>query len=408
METHRRRRLLLINTVVNSGSTGRITEQLGMASQAEGWDCLVAYGRTNNNSALPTYKIGSSWDSALHGILTRVTDRHGLGSRTATIGLIRRIEQYKPDIVHVHNIHGYYLNYEILFEFLRSIAVPIVWTLHDCWPFTGHCAHFEFVNCHKWKTHCHRCPQVREYPKSLGVDNSNDNHSRKMAAFSNLENLTIVTPSDWLSKLVGDSFLRNYPVNVINNGVDMSLFKQVESDLRRKHKLQSKKIILAVASTWSERKGLNFLSELSDSLAEEESLVVIGLSNSQAKALSAAVVSLPRTESILELASWYSTANVLVNLTLEDNFPTVNIESQACGTPVVTFDSGGSRETILPGCGGVVARGNIDQLLSTCRELFETQTVESRSVCSLAASNRFSMAAFVSAYLELYARKAGT
>jgi len=250
------RTLLQINSVVNSGSTGRIAEEIGQTAISQGWESYIAYGRNKRLSQSQLIKIGTDWDIKMHGLQTRLFDRHGLGSKSATQIFIKQIEAIKPDIIHLHNIHGYYLNIEVLFNFLASTQIPVLWTLHDCWPFTGHCVYFDFVGCKKWLTQCNNCPQTRTYPASFFLDRSTQNFNLKKELFTGVHNLTLVPVSQWLANLLRQSFLKNLPIQVINNGIDIETFKPVPSNnLRFKFKLQSKFIIIGVANIWSERKG---------------------------------------------------------------------------------------------------------------------------------------------------------
>ena len=218
-------KLLLLNASANTGSTGRIAEEIGLLAQQAGYEVRFAYGRKAVNSKLPLIRIGNKWDMRWHGLKSRMWDAHGFGSKRATMALIKELEVWKPDIINIHNLHGYYINIEVLFEYLKKEQIPVVWTFHDCWPFTGHCAHFERVGCDRWKTECHHCPNRGGYPESWMIDHSTANYYRKKETFNGIKNLTIVTPSEWLANHVQSSFLRNYPVQVINNGVDLEIFK---------------------------------------------------------------------------------------------------------------------------------------------------------------------------------------
>lgn len=340
---------LLINEVCGIGSHGRICTDLAQLLTSQGHQCKIAYGR---DGYVPepyrkyAMRIGTDFDVRLHGLRTRILDSTGFGSRRATERFIESVKKFDPDIIHLHNLHGYYVNIEVLFSYLVSTGKPVIWTLHDCWAFTGHCAHFDYVNCEKWKTHCAACPNKGEYPKSLLLDRSYRNFEDKKRLFTSVKNMTIVTPSNWLAGMVRQSFLNKYPVVVIHNGIDLSVFKPTPSDFRLRHGLEGKRIVLAVASTWDKRKGYDDLIKLSSLLDEIHQLVIVGLSEKQKKALPGNVIGILRTNNVTELAALYSTADVLVNPTYEDNFPTVNLEALACGTPVITYDTGGSPECI--------------------------------------------------------------
>jgi glycosyltransferase involved in cell wall biosynthesis len=340
-------RVLQINTVCGRGSTGRIVLDIHKTLLQMGYESYVAYGRPPAIDCLGAIKIGSKFDLYSHVLLTRFFDLHGFGSKRATKIFLKKIDEMDPDIIHLHNIHGYYMNIELLFDYLKQKNIPVVWTLHDCWAFTGHCTYFDYIGCERWKTGCHKCPQKKRYPASYFLDNSRKNYETKKRLFTGLKKMVIVTPSRWLANLVKESFLKEYPVEVIPNGIDTNVFKPTPSDFRKKYGLEGKFIILGVANVWEERKGLNYFLELSRMLRDDEVIVLVGLNKKQIKTLPNSIVGIPKTNSPVELAKIYSAADIFVNPTLEENYPTVNLEAQACGSYVITFDSGGCRETIL-------------------------------------------------------------
>ena len=356
-------KLLLLNATANTGSTGRIAEEIGLLAQQSGSEVRFAYGRQAVNSRLPHIKIGGKWNVRWHGVVSRLFDAHGFGSRNATKALIKELEVWKPDIVNIHNLHGYYIHVGILFEYLKRVQIPVVWTFHDCWPFTGHCSYFDRYNCRKWETECHHCPNRKGYPESWFLDRSKSNFHRKSQLFNGLENLTIVTPSAWLAQHVSRSFLKGYPVKVINNGVDLKVFQpQINPEIFAKYSIESKPFVLGVASIWDKRKGLDDFIALSRSLASDIQIVLVGLSTQQAAQLPKGIVAIARTESQAELAALYSAASVFVNPTYVDNFPTTNIEALACGTPVITYRTGGSPEAVYENTGLVVEKGDVEGL----------------------------------------------
>ncbi len=356
-------KLLLLNASANTGSTGRIAEEIGLLAQQSGYEVRFAYGRKAVNSRLPLIKIGNQWDMRLHGVVSRLWDAHGFASRRATKALIKELEAWKPDIVNIHNLHGYYINIELLFEYLKRVQIPVVWTFHDCWPFTGHCSYFDRYDCRKWETECHHCPNRKGYPESWFFDRSKTNFRLKKDIFNGLENLTIVTPSAWLANHVSRSFLKNYPVKVIHNGVDMKVFHpQINSEIARKYGIENKTFVLGVASIWDRRKGLDDFIGLRKLLAADIQIVLVGLTADQAKDLPANIKAISRTENQQELAALYSAASVFVNPTYVDNFPTTNIESLACGTPVITYSTGGSPEAVDAETGIIVEKGDVEGL----------------------------------------------
>ena len=355
-------KILQINSVCGVGSTGRIATDLYKVLEEQGHECKIAYGRGTAPEGIDSIKIGSNLDNYIHVFKTRVFDKHGFGSVSATKKFIEKVKEYDPDIIHLHNIHGYYINIEILFNYLKEANKPVVWTLHDCWAFTGHCSHFDYVGCDKWKNGCNNCIQKNEYPSSKVMDNSKFNYEKKKELFTSVKNMTIVTPSKWLANLVRESFLGKYSVEVINNGIDLDVFKPTESDFRERYNLQDKFIVLGVASVWTERKGLKYFIELSKELSDDYKVVVVGVTEKQKKELPNNILAITRTNNVKELAEIYTAVDVFVNPTLEDNFPTTNLEALACGTPVITFNTGGSVESIDNKNGIVVYEKDLNAL----------------------------------------------
>lgn len=367
------KKLLQINVVVNSESTGRIAEEIGQVAINAGWDSYIAYGREKKQgSSSKLIRIGGECDIRLHGIQTRVFDNHSLGhsSRKATKQLIKRIEEIKPDIIQLHNVHGYYLNVNVLFNYLNTKDIPLVWTLHDCWPFTGHCSHFDYIGCEKWKKYCHKCPLTKGYPSSLIFDRSFKNFEDKKKLFTSLKNQTFIPVSKWLSSLLNQSFLGIYPSRLIHNGINTQTFYPKNNDrIRKKYNLGNRFTILGVANTWSLPKGLNDFIWLSSALGDEFRIIIVGVSSKQKEKLPPSVIGVERTDSVDELAEFYSASDLFVNPTYQDNFPTTNIEALACGTPVITYHTGGSPETIDDTTGVVVEKGDRKKLLHAIFEI---------------------------------------
>ena len=384
-------KILQINSVCGRQSTGKIAASIKKELNRNGHTCVIAYGEENSIVDADDYHIGSEKDRYIHGVYTRMLDAHGFASQKATQRLIHFIENFKPDIIHLHNLHGYYLHVESLFRFLKAYKVPVVWTLHDCWPFTGHCTYFSFIGCEKWKEVCNNCPQHMEYPSSI-LDRSEKNFRLKKELFSEIENLTIVTPSYWLKSLVKQSFLQKHNCVVIPNGIDINVFRKRNSSLREKYRLEGKKIILGVASVWNTRKGLPYFCELAHILDDSYQIVLIGLSKKQIIELPKEILGISNTENQVQLAQWYSTADVFVNPTLEDNYPTTNIESIACDTPVITFDTGGSGESAAQ-YGTVLREKTAEAIYHHLNDHFYNKIANIES---------FGQKAFVQKYMKLY------
>lgn len=359
-------RILIINSVCGIGSTGRICADLAQQFEKDGHEVKIAYGRSGyvpEKFKKYAVRIGTDFDVKLHALRTRLFDTHGFGSKSATKKFLKWADEFNPDLVWLHNIHGYYINIEMLFDWLKSRPqTQVKWTLHDCWAFTGHCSYFTMANCNKWQTQCSNCPQIKTYPSSL-YDNSKNNFERKKAAFTGVKNMTLITPSKWLADLAKQSFLKEYPVEVIYNTIDKNIFKPTPSDFRKKYNLENKKIILGVASVWEERKGLKDFLKLAQVLDEKYVIVLVGVSDKQIKTLPKNCIGIKRTSSPQELAQIYTAADVFFNPTYEDNYPTVNLEAQACGCPVITYDTGGCRETIYTANSKIIPVGKWGDIL---------------------------------------------
>jgi putative colanic acid biosynthesis glycosyltransferase len=397
------KKLLQINSVVNSGSTGRIAEEIAHTAIASGWESYIAFGRNERYSESNLIRIGNDLGIKMHGLQTRLFDRHGLGSVKSTKLFIQQVDKIKPDIIHLHNIHGYYINIEILFNYLSKVDVPVVWTLHDCWSITGHCTHFSYVGCEKWRTKCYSCPQKNEYPASLFIDRSEKNYILKNELFNSLSNLTLVPVSQWLSDILKDSFLQKYPSSVINNGINTSVFKPTgNNEFRERYGLQNKFILLGVASIWSQRKGLEDFIELSKTLGADYQIILVGLTRKQKDQLPVEILGIERTESVEELAELYASSDVYINTTYEDTFPTTNLESLACGTPVITYNTGGSPESIDESTGIVVEQGNISKLVEAIRVIKDNGKQYYSDACVNRVNRLYKKEDRYKEYIDLY------
>ncbi len=396
------KKILQINTVSNTGSTGKITEGISRCIVAENWESYVAFGRPGTDSAYSKeIVIGSKKDFYMHALGTRLFDEHGFFSTSATRDFLRKVDTIRPDLIHLHNIHGYYINVKLLFDYLKKRRVPVVWTLHDCWPYTGHCAYYSKVGCNRWETTCYDCPQTAAYPKSY-IDFSTRNFTAKKNIFCNVDNLSIVTPSHWLKEELKKSFLNNYDSHVINNGIDLQKFNiKAAQGLKRKLGITDERIVLGVASIWEPRKGFGDFIALNEILNEHNfKIVMVGLSNQQIKNLPKDMIGIQRTESIEEMAELYSAADAFFNPTYEDNFPTTNIEALACGTPVITYNTGGSPEMLDSRTGRVVRQGDIDGVKSLLLSLDFKDL--SASDCRARAEELYDDKIKFREYIELY------
>lgn len=356
-----------MNEVCGHTSTGKISVALANEFIDRGHEVKIAFGRDNfipKGYESNVIRIGNSFDVKAHAIMTRITDRHGLGSKRATRNFLRWLDDFNPELIWLHNIHGYYINYEMLFNWIKKHdKIKVKWTLHDCWAFTGHCTHYEYIKCERWQKGCYNCPQKKEYPSSIIMDNSKDNYQRKKLAFSGIADMTIITPSNWLASQVCKSFLHSYKIEVIHNDIDRKTFKPRRCGFGKKYGLENKRILLGVSNVWNERKGLQDFMKLSSLIDEKYIIVLVGLKKNQLKRLPKRIVGIEKTEDQKELAGIYSEADWFINLTYEDTYPTVNLEAEACGTRVITYDSGGAPETIKLKESKVIRRGDIWAIL---------------------------------------------
>ena len=386
-------KLLQINVTSNWGSIGKIAEQIGQCAMRHGWESYVAYGRMQNPSKNKLIKIGTMADVYRHYATQRLLDNEGLCSSRATRRFLKTVDEIKPDIVHLHNIHDHYLNYRLLFSYLAERQIPVVWTFHDCWAFTGHCFHFVTKNCERWKTECHDCPLGHEYPNTL-LDRSRQNFQLKNKLFSNHPNLTIVACSDWIRDFAAQSFLKQNRIEVIKNGIDLDTFKPYGNKSSEKFR------IIAVSSVWNKQKGLDDIKELRKLLDDGDEIIVVGVTKSQKQDLPNGIIGIERTNNVQELAGLYSSSNVLINPTYADTFPTVNLEALACGTPVITYRTGGSPEAIDDKTGIVVEQGDVDAMARAIAEL--KQHPLSAADCRARAEAHFNRNTCFEKYIQLY------
>ena len=399
-------RIFQINVVSNWGSTGRIVEELGSMVIDNGGESYIAYSRGRALSRSHLFHIGNKFDIYYHGLVTRIFDRHGLVSKQATIQLIQHIQRVNPDIIHLHNIHGYYLNYPLLFSFLQSCHIPIVWTIHDCWPFTGHCTYFSYLDCQKWKTECSHCPQKMSYPQSLLVDRSKKNYFEKKRWFTSLgEKLTLVPVSDWLTNVIKQSFLANCNIHRIYNGIDTNIFHPVINAkflVNNRYRIQESKIVLGVSNIWNERKGLDDFVSLRSLLSTDYLILLIGLNRSQISSLPKGIIGLERTDNVEQLVEIYSAADIYVNFSREETFGLTTVEAMSCGTPVLAYDTTALPEIISGNTGVVVSLGDIRAAAKHIREICEMDKDIYSYSCRERVVSMFEKRKSILEYLNLY------
>lgn len=396
------KKILQINPVIKENtSTGKIMRTLGELAQAAGWESYVAYSRARDG--VPPHSsrlvpVGNKADLLLHWVATRLFDAHGLASRLATRRFVARLRELNPDVIHIHNIHGYFLNYKILSRALAQMGKPVVWTVHDCWLYTGHCYHYASAGCERWKTGCHHCPQKKAFPASWLLDRSRRNWEDKKKAFCSIPGLTLVTVSRWMKGEIARSFLGGVRCEVIHNGIDLDTFRPSPS---AETALAYGTYYLAVASIWLPEKGLQDLEKLSSVLDADERLVVVGKRPSGHR-FPRNVVCLERTADAAALAALYTEAVALVNPTWQDNYPTVNMEAIACGTPVVSYRTGGSPESITPQTGRVVEQGDVEGLAEALHAIRRQGKEHFSEACRSYALAHFRAQDRFNDYIQLY------
>ena len=403
------KKLLQINPVIRiNTSTGRIMQEIGELARTQGWETYIAYSKgrdgvkPNDAKLIP---VGTKWDVAWHGVMTRLFDRHGLASDKATRAFIEDIKRIQPDIIHIHNIHGYFLNYRILFDYLAKANIPVIWTVHDCWLYTGHCYYYSYAGCEKWKSQCEHCPQRKDFPASWWIDRSKQNFLDKKKTFTSIpkELLTIVPVSEWIHGEMKQSFLKDYSFQVIHNGINLDNFRIYPTEeVKKKYGLEGKHIILGVASIWMEEKGWNDFIQLAELLNPEEVIVLVGVKEEQKKGLPSNILPISRTENLKQLAELYAAAEAFVNPTWQDNYPTVNLEAIACGTPVVTYRTGGSIEVITPDTGFIVEQGDKYGLMEAVRKIEKLGKDYYQPRCRSYAEAHFRKEDRYADYLRLY------
>ena len=399
-------KVLQINSTVNMGSVGRRAEEIGNMLLEKGDESFIGVSSRiprPSNSQLIT--IGNQTDVFFHGIKSRLFDAHAFGSKGATENFIDKIKELKPDIIHLRNLHGYYINIEVLFNFLETAGIPVVWTFYDCWAFTGHCAYFDRVNCNKWKTQCYDCPLTKAYPGSLGYDNSKVNYKRKKTLFNSVEKMVLVGTCNWIGNLIKESFLKKYPVKVIYDGVDTGVFNPNINTQFLKDKLgieASQKIVLGSANIWDWRKGLSDFIEINKDLNDDIKILLVGLTKEQQKDLPSNIVGIDRTDSLEELATLFALADVFVNPTYVDNFPTTNLEALASGTPVVTYKTGGCPEAVDENTGIVADKGNKRELVDAILKIIKDGKDKYVIPCRKRALDNFDKTDNNEAYYDIY------
>ena len=386
----------------NYSSTGNIALNIAKKAREEGFEVYTCCKNSLKSSQFRydnQIVIGSRYERLISEQLAQLSGLSGSFNWIGTKEFLKKLEEIRPDLVHLHIMHDTYINLEMLFKYLSVNKIPVVWTFHDCWAFTGKCPYFEMDRCDKWKSGCYKCPQIRKYPESYFMDMTKYLWNKKNRMFNSIDNLTIVTPSKWLSNYARESFLNGHDIRVINNGINLDIFKPVKSDFRKKYGIEDNFLLLGVGYNWSPRKGLDSFIELSKRLDNRFRIVLVGTNDKIDEILPDNIISIHRTYNQAELVEIYSSCDLFVNPTMEENFPTVNIESIACGLPVITYNTGGSPEIIDETCGRVVEKGNIDKLYEGIMDIYNNPF--DKSAC-LKRSQLYNMNDKFAEYVELY------
>lgn len=392
-------KILQINIFGNL-STGKIAVDLYRTLKDAKHQGIIAFARNTIPEDIPHIKIGSKLNVYVDGVMTRLTDRAGFYSKAATRNLIKKIKEYDPDVIHLHNLHGYYINIEILFNYLKNCGKPVVWTLHDCWAFTGHCCYYSMAECDKWKVGCHDCIQKGAYPASY-TDNSIQNYKTKKELFLGLPNMTLVAVSKWLAGEIKQSFLKDVPLEVIYNGIDTSIFKPTKSDFRKKYGLENKFIILGVASTWDTRKGLTDFIKLAGMLDENYQIVLVGITDKKKGQLPQNILGLSRTDSMEELAGLYTASDIFFNASVEETFGLPTTEAMACGCPVIVYNATSLPEVCGKKNGWVVEPHCLNEVVRIIKK-FDKESFKDPSFRQ--AAMRYEKTLQFSKYIDLYER----
>lgn len=402
----RRKVLLQINVCNNIYSTGKIASSIGELAIDNGWESYIAYGRSIKPSGNIPIKIGSRFGIMLHAFEQRFLDNTGLGwgSLLSTKRFIKEIERIKPDIIHLHVLLGYYINFKVLFEYLATLDIPVVWTLHSCWELTGHCTHYDYIGCEKWRTECNKCPLKKEYPQSIFIDRSSTNFRQKKKLFNSIKNLHLVAVSEWLRDQVSMSYLKSKPISIIYNGIDLDKFYPSEnaSLFKQRYALDGYFVALGVASAWTPKKGVSDYYELSKILPEGYKIIMIGLTTKQIAELPSNIIGVEKLTDVNEMRDAYSMADVVLNLSYEESFGLTTIEGFACGTPSIVYNRTASPELVSDETGYVVKAGDVRSVCQKMMEIKDKGKPSYSKACINRAKECFDKDKNYMKYLELY------
>lgn len=396
--------LLQFNVYANCASTGRLAEDLGDVALKAGWKSYVAFGREFRPSHSELIKVGTKFDVYAHVLKTRLFDRHGFGSERATKKLIKQIDEIKPDVIQFQNVHGYFLNLPIILNYIAEKNIPLIWSLHDCWSMTGHCAHFALNGCEKWKEECNHCPLLKDYPNSWGWDSSKRNHREKRKLIEAIPRLTIVSGSEWLANIAKQSYFKNRDIRVIPDGIDTEIYspKSGVHELRTQYNLENKFVILASGTAWPYYKGLADYAKLRQVLSSEYAIVIVGMLPKEIESLPKGLIGVPRTKTPEELARWYSAADCVMSLSRLESFGLTPVEGFACGTPAIVYNCTSTPELITPETGFVAEVGNIEDVKAKVEMMRKIGKSSYAKRCREIALEKYDRNVCFNQYLSLY------
>lgn len=402
-------KLVQFNSVANWGSTGRLAEDIGDVAMSYGWDSYIVFGRQYNPSTSHLLRIGGKVSVFSHVMLTRLFDRHGFGSFYATKQLLKKFDEIKPDVFQFHNVHGYYLNLPLVLKYATEKKIPIVWSLHDCWSMTGHCSHFITVGCDRWKTECHDCPRKKAYPNSWLVDSSRKNFREKKRLIEAVPQLTIISGSEWLAGIASQSYFKGRDIRFIPDGIDTDIFQPRNNgvELRKKHGLEGKFVILATGTVWGEDKGISDYGRLREMLSDEYAIVLVGMDEAALATAPKGVIGLPRTKTPVELSEYYSMADCVMSLSKMESFGLTPVEGFACGTPAIVYNTTALPELITPETGFVAKFLDVADVKKKVEMLKEKGKLAYSKKCREIAVEKYDRKRCYAEYLKVYEQLIG-
>ncbi len=402
-------KVLQINAVYGQGSTGTIVRDIENLCEQAGIECYVASPDKKVLNAKHGYIIGNMIDHKLHALLSRIHGKQAYFSHIPTRNLIRWMDKIKPDIVHLHNLHSNYIHLNILLQYLAKKDIKTIITLHDCWFFTGGCFHYTAIGCYKWLVDCKNCPKKKQDTPSFFRKHSAKILADRKKKLLAIPHLYITDVSEWMSHEALKSFLRDTPNYIIRNGIDMQIFRPLHSDFRIRLGLENKYVILGPASKWLLPVNRDLLINFVGQMQTDEILLLFGVCTDKQMDyldslhfLDGKVRTYGYTKNRKELAALYTMSDIFVNTTHEDSLSLINVEAQACGTPVVTFDQTGPKETVDNVNSFNVPVGDVEKLYKKIKLVRKSSKEVISRKCQMFVENKFDMHNNYQLYIKLY------